>query len=165
LNCKIERAKAEFSCEPKSTSLSRPGLRRNYQRACPHAVYGDLCKASRAEQPVTWVAATGNVWTVTQPATGYISPETYSGGLLVWTNAEGIKEVQTILTTVAVGGNLELRTNRAAPEGTSVTGLKVVKGCDHSEDACTQWHNNIGNFGGQVFIPTDNPINKLSTYY
>lgn len=165
LNCKIEGAKAKFSCEPLSTTLSRPGLRRNYQRPCPHALYGGLCKAARVEQSVSWVSGTSNQWTVTKPASGYISSESYEGGLVSWVDGEGLTRFQTILTAEESGGNLVLGVNRAIAPSSTPTGLKVVKGCNHTEDACSNWHGNIQNYGGCPFIPSETPINKFSTYY
>lgn len=165
LNCKIEDSKAKFSCEPLSTSLSRPGLRRNYQRPCPHALYGDLCKAVKTEQSVSWVSGTANQWTVTQPSSGYISADTYEGGLLSWEDSEGLTRYQTILTSEEDGGNLLLGVNRAlAPTATPIN-IKIVKGCNHTEDACSLWHGNIQNFGGCPFIPSESPVNKFSTFY
>lgn len=165
LNCKVEGGVAEFSCEPKSTSLSRPGLRRNYQRPCPHAVYGDLCLAARVEQSVSWISGTGTSWTVSQPVGGYLGPETYSGGLVSWTDGDGLRRSQTVLGVSASGSSLVLGVNKALRVGETPSNIVLVKGCDHSENACTLWHNNILNFGGQVFIPTNSPINKISTYY
>ncbi len=165
LNCRIEGEKAKFSCEPLSTTLSRPGLRRNYQRSCPHAVYGDLCKATRVEQPVTLVSTESNVWTVSQPASGYIAPETYEGGLLSWEDDDGQVKFQTILTSVESGSNLVLGVNMAISPAISPINVKIVKGCNHTENACTVWHNNIHNYGGCPFIPLDTPVNKFSTFY
>ena len=131
INCKIEKAKAKFSCEPLSTSLARPGLRRNYQRPCPHALYGALCKATRVEQAVNWVSGTANQWTVTQPSTGYISAETYDGGLISWEDEDGMTRFQTILTVSEDGSNLVLGVNRALATGSTPVNLKIVKGCNH----------------------------------
>lgn len=165
LNCKIEREKAKFSCEPLSTTLARPGLRRNYQRPCPHALYGPLCKAARVEQAVSWIGGTANQWTVTKPNTGLIGPGTYEGGLVSWVDSDNLTRYQTILTSQEDGANLVLGVNRALSPSQTPKSIKLVKGCNHTETACSLWHGNIVNYGGCPFIPSDSPINKFSTYY
>lgn len=165
LNCKAEPPTAEFTCEPISTSLKRPGLRRNYQRPCPHALYGTLCGAAKVDQPVNWVSGSDNAWVITKPSSGYIGAETYEGGLVSWIDAEGLLRRQTILSVQEDGNHLILSVNRALAPSQAPTGITIRKGCNHTEDACSLWHDNIQNFGGCPFIPTDTPINKFSTYY
>lgn len=164
INCKFEGGLAKFTCEPASTSLSRPGLRRNYQRPCPHAVYGPLCKANRVEESVSWVSGSEDEWVLSLPA-AFISPESYDGGLVSWVDSSGNRRFQTILRSILDGGSLRVRVNRSLRVGEVPNSISVVKGCDHTEEACSIWHNNIVNYGGCPFIPLDTPINKFSTFY
>lgn len=164
LNSKTENRKAIFTCEPQSTSLARPGLRRNYQKPCPHALYGDLCKAVRTEEPVTWVSGNTNQWIVSKPS-GFVEAARYEGGLVSWLDTEGFTRFQTILSVTDNGGDITLGVNRAVSPSSAPQQIKIVKGCNHTEDACSNWHGNIVNYGGCPFIPLDNPINKFSTYY
>jgi len=165
LNSKTEPPETELECQPASTSLRRPGLRRHYQRPCPHALYGPLCQAVKADQPVELVEFSGGVWVLTLPSSGYLGAETYEGGLVSWVDEDGLQRKQTILRAVEVSGSLQITVNKAlAPQG-AFTDLTVRKGCNHTETACSTWHNNIQNYGGCPFIPLDTPLNKLSTYY
>jgi len=45
LNCEWSGSTASINCEPVSSSLQRVGLRRMYQRQCPHVLYGDFMQS------------------------------------------------------------------------------------------------------------------------
>lgn len=163
-----DRGTATLECEPISTSLMRTGLRRNYQRMCPHALYGDKCRANKAAHTVsaTVVEVAGQVVRVTPAIQNYGQ---FAGGTIVWTRQ--------------VAGQVPLRDERMIieagvgwPEGSTfkvmgtIVGLlvgaqvSIIRGCDHGLDACTNIFNNAPNYGGMPWIPTDNPTSGGSIY-
>ncbi|MFC3724409.1 phage BR0599 family protein [Neoaquamicrobium sediminum] len=144
-----------LTCESTIVSLKRPGLRRNYQFACPYVLYGEGCFANKA-------AATSNA-TVVEFSNGKLTldtnwwgeddPQDYAGGMIQWNTDKGL-EARTILTVDEEG-----RMSLIGPLRDIVTGevIQVIKGCNHRMDGCRK-HNNIQNFGGQPWIPLKNPV-------
>jgi hypothetical protein len=159
----------EYTCEPASTSMKRPGLRRNWQRGCPLPLYGqgpgqcnaDLPSASTAF-PVTVIAnalvSLGGGWATQSPE----ARNRYLGGLAIWTAADGRTERRTILKlyndTVGV---LLSGAASGLSAGMSVT---LAWGCPHDLDGCAM-HNNRPNYGGQWLIPTKNPFGIVNNFY
>ena len=168
LNVKWEQSECRLSCEPISTSLRRPGLRRRYQFSCPHVLYGSMCQASKA-------AATKYA-TLAEPAEGsrkvkvnYTLAEdelrTYRGGTVEWTTPSGLSESRTILG-IEGDGNLTTFVLSGIVRELLVGGqVALVKGCAHNMDDCGKLHNNILNYGGMPWFPTKNPIGSYSPYY
>jgi hypothetical protein len=154
-----------LSGELAATSLQRSGLTRNYQKPCPHALYGGLCNATRVEQAVTWVSTSPDgLWTVSQPASGYEGSASYAGGVLHWNNPDGTEQSHTVLTCEEGVGVLVLSLSAAPLMSGTPTSLRLVKGCDHTEEACSLWHDNIQNYGGFLFIPDSSPVNKTHEF-
>lgn len=165
-----------LTCEPISTSLKRVGLRRHYQYSCPHVLYGSECKADKsAATIVTTVDALSNT-TVTVPDGWETEARSakYVGGMVEWINAHGDLETRTILKVVGFRNLVLSGFLRDLDIGASIN---VILGCNHgfyvltdkSIDAdktdCYGLHDNIHNFGGCPFIPTENPVGRLNLYY
>jgi len=149
-----------LTCEPSSIAMRRPGLTRNYQRSCPHNLYGESCGAPKI--PLDTICL--NVYreqTITVSTVGG-DPQAYSNGSIEWVNAAGRREIVSI-RAAAGDGALKL----AGLPSTLQPGMpvKLYKGCDHTMGArgCDM-HGNILNYGGQPWIPERNPINSLSEY-
>lgn len=150
---------ASLTCEPISTSMKRPGLRRRYQRSCMHALYGDRCRLTRSSFSVntTIAALTGASLTLPGGWNGAFGATRFQGGIFQWAS-----EVRTILrviegsNTIIVSGAIEDLT----------TGQPVVLslGCEHTRDNCNAF-GNILNYGGQPWIPTKNPIGTTNQFY
>jgi hypothetical protein len=161
---------AVVSCEPVSTSMRRPGLRRHYQYGCMHALYGPNCKANRsaASTASTVSSVTGNVVTLPGGWNGARAVAKYAGGLLEWTTPEGNTEIRTIIRVV---GNA--LTINGLPIGlAAATAVLVSLGCNHQMDDCQSLFvetgtgvSNILNYGGQPWIPTVNPIGYNNQFY
>jgi hypothetical protein len=161
---------AVLSCEPVSTSMRRPGLRRHYQYGCMHALYGPMCKANRtaATTSSTVSSIAGNVVTLPAGWNGARAAAKYAGGLLEWTTPEGNTEIRTIMRVIGNG-----LTINGLPIGLSVgTALLVSLGCAHTMDDCQNLFvetgtglSNIVNYGGQPWIPTVNPIGYANQFY
>lgn len=150
-----------FACLPVSSSIRRPGLRRNYQIGCPHVLYGPKCKADRkaASRTATVDSLSRNVVTL---ASTLANHQGYRGGLAEWTTALGSREVRTIIgttgTTITLRGSL-----KGLENGMQIT---VRFGCDHTLGALgCALHNNFYNYGGQDMIPLDNPLSQKNQFY
>lgn len=166
-----------LTCEPISTSMKRVGLRRHYQYSCPHVLYGSQCKANKlaATTETTVGAISGVRVTLIDGWTPQALAPKYVGGMLEYLNARGDKEVRTILR---VENNNELILAGFPLELLPGAAVSAVLGCNHNfflketdksldEDKtdCYGLHDNIHNFGGHPFIPTENPIGRLNIYY
>jgi uncharacterized phage protein (TIGR02218 family) len=149
--------------EPVSSSLRRPGLRRNYQLGCPHVLYGDECKANRASSTVatTVVSTSGTSVTLTAGWNGGFDPTKFREGIAEWINAAGGVEKRKILSvsgnTLALGGLL-----RDLVAGATI---RVILGCNHQMDDCEFLFGNIKNHGGCPWIPINNPVGYRNNYY
>ncbi len=151
-----------LSCEPVSTSIKRPGLRRNYQIGCPHVLYGPQCRASKAAATVTRLIASVSRNEI-QLDTALPNATAYAGGLVEWINPDnGLKEVRTIAKSPPLGNKI---TFRGMPRGLAV-GLQVsvTRGCNRQMTGCNS-HGNIHNYGGQPFIPLENPLSQKNQFY
>ncbi|ASY68907.1 phage BR0599 family protein [Sinorhizobium fredii] len=149
--------------EPVSSSLRRPGLRRNYQLGCPHVLYGAQCQASEAAATVTATVASISGTSITLNAgwDGAFDAAKFTEGLVKWTNDTGGIEIRKILSvsgdTLSLGGLL--RDLNASDT------VSVILGCNHQMGDCRDLHDNIHNFGGCPWIPTKNPIGFRNNYY
>lgn len=149
-------------CAPVSSMLRRPGLRRAYQVGCPHVLYGEQCRAiKRAATYTRAVAAIGpNRVTLDDDITLGVNQQ-IAGGIIEWTDPEtGRSEVRTIARKngliLVIRGTL-----RGLAPGVSV---KISRGCNHRMSGCNAF-GNILNYGGQPFIPRDNPLSSKSQFY
>lgn len=166
-----EGSECVLSCEPISSSLRRPGLRRHYQFGCPHVLYGAACKADKTTKTVsTTVSSTSNT-SVTLPGgwNGSIDAAKFVEGFAEWTNDAGGLEKRKVLSVTGnvllLGGLLRDLTDGHA--------INVIAGCNHLMSDCGGFHtnsvgggSNIQNFGGCPWIPLNNPVGYgLNQYY
>lgn len=153
----------ELSCQPVSTSMKRPGLRRNYQIGCPHVLFGSQCRASKSAATAARSVASTYRNQVTLDVDLGANSDRYVGGLLEWHHAEtGVREIRTISGVDATGTVLTIRgVLRGLPDDTAVS---VVRGCNRQMSGCNQ-HSNILNYGGQPFIPLENPLSQKNQFY
>lgn len=136
------------------TALRRVGLRRAYQKTCPHVLYGTECGLNASSfVDITTVSSVAGL-TITAPAFGSRPAGYFAGGFL----------------ELAVGGHIERRAIVAHPGATVdishrlpelAAGLTInaYPGCDHTTGAngCTKFAN-VVNFGGMPYIPVKNPF-------
>lgn len=151
---------AIYGCVPVSTSIKRPGLRRNYQIGCPHVLYGSACRANKGRATMALTVSNASRGTITFSAVP--NHERYRGGLLVWTNDAGRQEVRTI-----VGSTDQTLRVRGGTSGLEVGAIVSASwGCDHTmgERGCAL-HDNIFNFGGQFAMPEENPLSQKNMFY
>ena len=156
----------EYTCRPISTALSRPGLRRNYQYGCPHALYEqgrNKCNANKAAATSAHVVASvvGAAVGLGAGWTSDANKPLYEGGLAEWTLPDGRTEVRTILRAYTNGNILLGGYAIGLTPGASIF---LSRGCDHLMSGCNL-HNNILNFGGQPWIPTRSPVGIRNNFY
>lgn len=153
----------DLSCLPVSASIKRPGLRRNYQIGCPHVLFGPQCGASKAAATVLRHATGIDRNQITIDTALGANYAQYIGGLLEWTNVDdGRKEIRTISD---VSSSQTVLTIRGVVRGIwGSTSLSIIRGCNRQMIGCNQ-HNNILNFGGQPFIPSENPLSQKNQFY
>ncbi len=152
-----------LSCLPVSTAIKRPGLRRNYQIGCPHVLYGEQCRANKAAATVTRTIISVSRNEITFDATLGEDRARYAGGLVEWVAAgTGYREVRTIASIAPLGNRI---TFRGMPRGLA-PGMQIslTRGCNHLMSGCEQ-HGNIHNYGGQPFIPLENPLSQKNQFY
>lgn len=173
LSVSFEGSEAKLTCEPISTSMRRTGLRRRYQVGCPHALYGDECRADKVAATIDVNITSVDSNKIIMPAAwfGSIAVTKYLGGLAQWTTPEGNVEIRTILSTAA-GKDLVL--NGIIRGLVAAQTVSVSLGCNHLQDDCSDLHvedgvvgstSNIHNYGGQDWIPDDSPIGQKSQFY
>ena len=162
INFSIEGNEVSFSCEPVGTSTRRPGLRRNYQYGCPHDLYGaSTCKATKVGTPFVIQALTGGTLTLPNGWNGSLDAAKFIGGLVEWSPSSGALASRSI---IRASGNV--LTIAGLTQGLSIgDSVNVIVGCNHQMSDCSTIHGNIPNFGGQPWIPTENPIGYTNQYY
>lgn len=163
---------ANLICEPTSTSLKRIALRRNYMYSCPHTLYGPQCRANKAAATLAATVESITGSRVTLPV-GWDTPERapkYLGGVAEWDGDAG----PVVRGIVGLTDNRTFQLSGSTEELSVGQSIRLSLGCSHNFEIvggqpvsdCQDLHNNIHNFGGHPFIPTDNPIGtRLNLYY
>jgi len=158
-----------LACEPISSTLRRPGLRRNYQIGCPHVLYSTECGASEAAATVTGTVASTSGLTVTLNSgwNGAFTNTKFIGGKVKWLNDDGAYEIRRVLNvssdTLTLGGYIR--------DLVATDSISVILGCNHQQGIsdstgdCNNLHSNIQNYGGCDWIPTQNPVGTYNNFY
>jgi len=163
ISCARDKTTASLLCEPVSTSMKRPGLRRRYQYGCPHALYGPQCRVVRASFTATATVSAANGATLTLESgwNGAFPEANFVDGMLECV-INGATALRTILR-VDAGSNQIVVSGKVAGLVAGGT-VSLNPGCNHQMSGCNQF-NNILNYGGQPWIPTKNPIGFVNQYY
>lgn len=157
LNVEWSGSQARMNHEPISLSLSRTGLRRLYQRSCPHVLYGTACGIDKADHAHACEVTAIDGVNLTVDS---LESKPYAGGFVEF-------EV--------TGGNLERRFIRRVSGLTLILSqpfqdlevsdtVTVYPGCDHTMATCNTTYANLANYGGQPFIPSKNPFDGNPVY-
>ena len=159
LTVEFSGSTANLNCEPVTTSLKRTGLRRLYQRQCPHILYGSACRANKSAftVPVTLTGANGV--TLSSPTFGVYAANYFAGGYLDFL-ANGVIDRRFI--TEHNGSVIII----SLPLSGLVAGsaITVYAGCDHTTNTCQSKFNNLNNYGGMPYIPQKNPFGNNGIY-
>lgn len=161
LNVTWKPAAAEIHCESVYTSLKRVGLRRLYQKACPHALYGPGCNVSRASVVATKTVASisGAMLTLNGMVGTYVDGY-FAGGYVEWERTAGQFDRRAIRSQV--GGVIAI--GFPFPGITVSASVYIYPGCDHTISTCDTKFSNRRNFGGMPYFPTKNPFNGTILY-
>lgn len=167
VNCVDTDYELELTGEPLMTALRRPGLRRHYQRHCPHALYGPQCQAVKAAAGQTRAAASVSTGTITlATALSTVPARTkFAGGLVEWTAPGGVKHVRAIVSVSTNGLQVVTRGRIRSADLPANTNVTCYLGCGRTTTDCSNLHNNIVNYGGQPWIPNENPLSTRNNFY
>lgn len=159
-----DTSEVELACESISTSQLNIGLRRKYQRGCPHALYGRACGVDKSLHSESGSStAVANSMTVSVSMTGDdrgLTAATMTGGIFRITLKNGMTEIRAISSAVNTGGrSWTLTLVSPIYDMTAGRPISVSKGCQHTYDACKNVFSNGDNYGGCANIPTKNPFN------
>ncbi len=147
-------ATVQILLEPGIVALHATGLRRVYQKNCPHVLYGSACKVAFAAHRVS--ATLNFVSGVTIKSAAFAAQVNgwWNGGFIQWLDSAGITEWRWV--TSHVGDTLTL--NIQAPQLISGSVIDVHPGCDHTIAVCVSKFNNAPNYGGMPYMTTKNPF-------
>lgn len=153
-------ARVTFNCEPVSTQMRRPGLRRTYQLNCPHELYGPQCKADI------------NAFTYS----AFISAIDGRALTLVdgWKPSD--RDIYHFVGGVLRAGDIRRQINWVLNDNQIIMDdqafdlevggeVALALGCGRNMWFCRNVFNNIGNYGGQPWIPLDNPLGGINNFY
>lgn len=156
LNAAWEGISAALHCESILTSLQRPGLRRLYQRGCPHVLYGTKCglldsayKVPTAVATVTGISVAVTVGDIAPDGDGF-----YAGGFVEVEVVPGKFARRAIRDQV---GDILTLTHPIVDLAPGMA-IDVYPGCDHTLATCNTKFANALNFGGTPFITVKNPF-------
>lgn len=145
---------AEISLEPSYTAIRRMGLRRFYQRQCPHVLYGPDCRVNRESFRVDGIVDGVAGLTVSVPQASTRPTGHFDGGFIEYEIDSGIWERRFV--TDHVGSSLTCST---FPTGLAAgMSVRMYPGCDHTTGTCAAKFSNILNYGGMPYFPEKNPF-------
>lgn len=145
-------------CETTITKMNKMNLRRYWQTTCCHNLFDSNCGVSKQNFTLTSVVSTVSATGITLPKNwnGNLDTSMYQGGMMWWGN-----EVRSILQVM--GDRIILSgLNSTVPIGQPVS---IAPGCPKTLGVCTAQYNNAQNFGGQPWIPVDNPTANTNYFY
>lgn len=152
LNVSFEGVRAVMNCEPVSVSLKRQGLRRLYQKQCPHVLYGPGCLVDKtAHDHLTTITGIDGV-TVTVAS---LLSKPYAGGYIEIADADGNFDRRFIRSFSGTTLTLNFPVGPGVGESDSVI---VYPGCNHTMEMCDTDYSNIERYGGFPFTPQKNPF-------
>jgi len=155
LNCKWEKtSEVAIYCEPVTGSLTRPGLRRLYQRQCPHVLYGTKCGINKTDYLTTAELTVISGTTLTSPTFGGEANDYFAGGFIQFDLPDGNTDRRFILSHT--GNDIVINT----PSSDLFVGINVnaYPGCAHTTSVCDSKFSNILNYGGFPMIPSKSPM-------
>lgn len=169
-SAKASGSEIQISCESVFTSLRRAGVRARYQRGCRHPLYGRGCKLNRADFAVAVEVTAVSGVDLTVPIAASQVDGWYTGGMIEFDGVFRliINHVGQVLTlqrpfealTEAIG---EAGWNMAWNQyWNGQPGVNIYPGCAHDRPDCDGKFNNLLNYGGFDWIPTQNPFGGRS---
>lgn len=163
LNVSRENNEVVLTGESIRTSLQNYGLRRNFQRQCPHVLYGADCGVNNTSFKTSGPISAFTTNTLTLPAAVNKPNDYFAGGYVQWTNpVNNVQERRSIVGSVSSTGVITILN---AQIGLSVgTNVEAYPGCNKTISTCFSKFGNEENYGGQPHIPTKNPFDGTPMY-
>lgn len=160
INVSFEEASVKISCQSNQSSLRRPGLRRLYQTACPHVLYGDQCTVVQADFKITAVLGGVSGIVLTSSSFAVSINATYDaawfvGGMVELVDGDGLTNRRFIVEHDNGAGTITL--NLPLKGAIATSSVDVFPGCGHDNKTCNEKFTNIESYGGFPFIPKKNP--------
>lgn len=155
----FEGVEAIVACEPSGAVMRRPIPRRSYSAVCGHVLYDRGCKISESDPAfkfdVEVLAISDASITLVGTGVGAQGADFFVAGFL----ERGSFERRMVLSQSNDGEN-QVTLGLLLPFAKLQTGqiLTLRAGCDHSAATCHAKFNNIANFGGFPWVPTENPF-------
>jgi len=147
--------KANLFCQSVLYSLQQQGLRLSWSRACPHFLYDDNCRVSKATFAVAAVVDSVSGVTVSASELSAKANGWFDGGFIEW-DLDLLGTVERRPIESHVGTNLTLLT---LTDGLMVgTDIRVYPGCARNVTTCKDKFNNLPNYGGVPHLPGVNPF-------
>ena len=160
----LTEASCKVSCESLATAILRPGLKRNYQYGCSWVLYGYGCWLNQ-DDFVNDVVITGVGGNSVKLPNNWrrqgLDSIHYHAGKCTW-EKDGERFVRWIQTVVTQGNDEWLVFNQKNRKLAIGDTIKVYPGCRHTLDDCEHVFGNQANFGGQPYIPAENPVSQLT---
>jgi hypothetical protein len=131
------------------SQVRRIGLRDQYQKICPHVLYGRGCFKNKADVAIAGTVATISGSTVTVSAASS-KPDGYFNAGMIADSAGVLRFVTSHVGTVLI-------LTRPLDSLTVGMSVNLYPGCARTTAACKDTFNNLANFGGFPWIPSINP--------
>lgn len=161
LNAEWTQEGAQLVAEPVYTSLKRVGLRKIYQKACPHVLYSGECGLNINTWRVLATITAINGLTLTIPVAAGYADSYFAGGFVEYLPS-GIGVYERRFIRSQTGSAVRIT---APMLGLLVnSAVRLYPGCDHTTSTCSTKFSNLPNFGGFPFIPTKNPFGGSPIY-
>ena len=155
LTVTVNKTKAFLKCNQSNIQFTKSMMTNYYSKTCRHILYSDTgCRLGQAAFRIDGevLSVSGNKIKISN----VVSTEDnyYTGGkITVGAESKTISEYDTITKELTV-----LNVFVYASVGDQAS---VFAGCDHSPETCLL-KNNIENFGGEIYIPEENPLERLN---
>lgn len=161
-NAYNEKGEVSFTCESTLIQMKRRGPRRRWQYGCPLLLYGQgegRCNANRDEFTVTTTVTSIDNDVPVLPADWFqpFAANQFEHGMIQWTSEYG-----TEYRTIRGVQDNKIRFNGLLRGLVAGQEVKLILGCNHKPTDCADVFDNILNYGGDLWIPTENPVRNAN---
>jgi uncharacterized phage protein (TIGR02218 family) len=145
---------AELAINPMRKMAKRPAPRCKYSGQCNNVLYDDLCGVTAGDPSYTH--STGTVSSITGFVYEVSGAAAFGDGFFAGGTLENAAGGEARMVIAHTGNNL---TVTLPLETVAVGDLVTVRaGCGHTVTDCHSKFNNLANFGGFPFVPSNNPF-------
>jgi uncharacterized phage protein (TIGR02218 family) len=153
----VSEGYASLACESIRSSVQRYGLRRQFQTACPHVLYGDQCLVNKNTYRVIGSVLSVTGLTIAISGLSSADDDYFPGGYIEYTDAILNVTIRRMITAQENGTN-NITVVAPTLNLTPGTNVSVYPGCDHTLTTCDTKFSNSINFGGLPYTPSVNPF-------